>query len=83
MVTDPEIGLALASWLKAKRLEKNATKRALATALNCHHSIVGKIETGERRLEVGEYVQICRSLQIDPTEGIRYIYSATSGLTSK
>lgn len=47
--------------------------RDLGAKLKIHHSWVGKIEQGERRLDIVEYLRICRALGIDPHKGIDQI----------
>jgi hypothetical protein len=42
--------------------------KELGLLLNVHHSIVGKIELGERRLDVIEWIQYCEALNADPFE---------------
>ena len=49
--------------------------RVLAQKLGIHHSIVGKIEQGERKLDIVEYVEYCEVMDIDPIEGIELIRS--------
>lgn len=44
--------------------------RELAERLDVPHSWVGKIETGERRLDICEYVRLCAALKCDFKEGI-------------
>jgi transcriptional regulator with XRE-family HTH domain len=56
----------LAAWLIEQRKKAELTQRELALLLNVHHSIVGKIETGERRLNVVEFVEYCLKLDADP-----------------
>jgi len=34
---------------------------------------VGKIEQGERRLDLVEYLRVCNALQIDPNEGLALV----------
>ena len=58
------------SWLRAKREEKGLTMRDLAEVLDVPHSWVGKVELGERRLDLIEYLRYCAALGIDPHEGI-------------
>lgn len=48
------------------RREAGLTQRELAERLKRPHSYVSKIETGERRLDVGEFVEIARALRVDP-----------------
>lgn len=63
----------LSQWLIKKRKEKNLSIRKLALLLNWPSSILGKIETGDRRLDVIEFLEICDALDINPKEGIDFI----------
>lgn len=64
----------LRRWLKEERLkQKGLSIRKLAEALDIHHSIVGKIEQGERKLDVIEFVEYCDVLGVDPKKGIELI----------
>ncbi len=66
-------------WLKSERHKQSGlTIRVLAEKLGIHHSIVGKIEQGERKLDIVEYVEYCEAMNIDPLEGIRLITSKAS-----
>ena len=60
----------LTSWLKERRIESGLTIRQLAAKLGWASSIVGKIEQGERRLDVIEYMVYCRALNVSPLDGI-------------
>ena len=62
--------LKLIKWLKASREEANLTMRDLAQKLDVSHSWVGKIEQGERRLDIREYVLLCKALKIDSCKGL-------------
>jgi transcriptional regulator with XRE-family HTH domain len=42
------------------------TQRELATELNRPHSFVGRIEAGERRVDIIEFIEIARILRTDP-----------------
>ena len=44
--------------------------RDVGEKLRLPHTWVGKIETGERRLDVAEFVRLCRALQADPHDGV-------------
>ncbi|TVO73029.1 helix-turn-helix domain-containing protein [Sedimenticola selenatireducens] len=68
-ITSPEYKVLLA-WLRKSREAHGLSMRDLALRIDEPHSFIGKIETGERRLDVAEYVEYCRALQVDPFEGI-------------
>ena len=62
--------LVLLRWLKDARESRGLTIRELGELIKKPSSFVTKTELGERRLDIYEYVQYCRALQIDPREGI-------------
>lgn len=49
--------------------------RELAVRLNKPHSYIHKIEQGDRRLDVVEYVWYCNALGANPAEGLCVIAS--------
>ena len=51
-----------------KRKELNLTQRDLAKKLNVTHSVVGKIETGDRRLDIVEFYEYANALDMVATE---------------
>lgn len=61
---------SMRAWLVKMRHERNLTQRDLGKLLNVSHSWVGKIETGERRLDIVEYIRVCIALNIDPHVGL-------------
>ena len=63
-------GGALREWLKQRRLDAEVTMRELGDELGVSFQTIHKIESGERRLDVVEYVTYCEVLGIDPCEGI-------------
>lgn len=67
--------LKLIAWLKQQRSEQGLTMRDLAERLEVPHSFVGKVEQGERRLDVVEYIQYCEALNVSPLSGIKHITS--------
>jgi len=67
----------LIAWLKEQRQLAGLTQRELARLLEVHHSIVGKIETGERRLDLIEFIAYCEALEAEPYLVIDLIRSST------
>ncbi len=63
----------LITWLKEQRLSQGLSMRQLAEKLDCPHSFIGKVEQGERRLDVIEFVEYCENLHIDPADGLKLI----------
>jgi transcriptional regulator with XRE-family HTH domain len=57
---------ALVGKLIDARREQGLSQEALAKELNRHQQFVSRYETGERRLDVVEFVDIARTLQCDP-----------------
>jgi transcriptional regulator with XRE-family HTH domain len=55
-------------WLINKRKEAGLTQRQLAERLEVVHSLIGKVEKGERRLDVIEFITYCKALNADPNE---------------
>lgn len=68
----------LRDWLRLKKDEQEISIRELADKLNWSKAIVGKILTGDRRLDVVEYVAVCEALDSDVHEGIDVISSSHS-----
>lgn len=63
----------LRKWLVEMRHEKQLTQRELAKILGIPYSWISKVELGERRLDIVEYVRLCRALDIDPHQGLNCI----------
>jgi transcriptional regulator with XRE-family HTH domain len=61
--------------LIAKRHEKGLSIRALAEKLQLTHTIVGKIEHGDRKIDFIEFIEYCSALDVDPHEGVDLILS--------
>ncbi len=59
--------------LISKRQSLNLSQKGLADKLGVHHSMIGKIEIGDRRLEVLEFINYCQALEINPCEIIKLI----------
>ena len=54
--------------LVAAREKAGMTQRELAARLRRPHSFVGRMEAGERRVDVVEFIEIARVLGADPKE---------------
>lgn len=57
---------ALCALLAEARAEAGLTQRDLALRLKRPHSYVAKIEGGERRIDVLEFIEVARALRLDP-----------------
>jgi transcriptional regulator with XRE-family HTH domain len=60
----------LLDLLKAARLNQGFTVRQLALIIDEPFQFISKIETGQRKLGIHEYVQYCEALNLDPSEGL-------------
>jgi ribosome-binding protein aMBF1 (putative translation factor) len=56
----------LITLLVSTRNQAGLSQRDLAARLKRPHSFVGRIEAGERRVDVVEFIEIARVLDIDP-----------------
>ena len=54
--------------LQAKRVDVSLTQVELSKRLGRPQSYVSKYETGERRLDVIEFLDVMRALRVDPVE---------------
>lgn len=57
----------LIAAIRSARRQAGVTQQQLADRLGRPQSFVAKIEGYERRLDVVEFLQICRALEADPT----------------
>ncbi|MDR0775953.1 MAG: helix-turn-helix transcriptional regulator [Azonexus sp.] len=80
-INTPEMA-ALLSWLKSAREKQALTMRDLSTRLDKPHSYVQKVEQGERRLDVVEFVWYCEALGINPLQGIKLLAAKKGPLCS-
>jgi transcriptional regulator with XRE-family HTH domain len=64
---------ALITVLAAARHEAGLTQRDLATLLHRAHSFVGKIESGERQLNVLEFCEYANALGISAPDLLRRV----------
>lgn len=73
----------LRALLVEMRRAAGLTQRGLARRLGREHSFVARIEQGERRLDVVEFLWLCQACHADPTrvmlDLVRRIYERPSG----
>jgi transcriptional regulator with XRE-family HTH domain len=67
---------ALVLWLRAQRRACGMTMRDLAVMLDVPHSFIGKVETRERRIDLIEFIAICRALSVSPHDGLEVALAA-------
>jgi len=57
---------ALAAAVVELRKRAGLTQRQLADAVGREQSFIGRIETGQRRVDLIEWITICRACDLDP-----------------
>ena len=70
--------IALRNWLKNQRKAQKITMRTLAERMERPHSFVQRVEEGDRRLDLVEYVWYCSALGINPQTGLDLVIKGTS-----
>lgn len=63
----------LSNWLSEQRKSKGLTMRNVAEIIGKPHSYIGKVERGERKIDVVEYVWYCKLVGLNPIDGINII----------
>ena len=66
--------------LKQARLEAGLTQDELAANIGVTQSVVSKMETGERRLDLIEVLAICDAMQISQQDLLLSVIDGISGL---
>jgi len=61
----------LRSELKKARLEGGILQQDLARTLKKPQSYISKVESGERSLDVIEYVNYCNGLSLEPSKWLK------------
>lgn len=67
---------ALMAVLVSVRTSAGLTQRELARRLGRAHSFVGKIESGERQLNVLEFIEVANALGVKPSELLKRVEEA-------
>jgi transcriptional regulator with XRE-family HTH domain len=66
LVSSPSYKTAIGALVEARR-EAGQTQREVAAALKKPASFIAKIETGERRLDIVEFIALARVFGLDPS----------------
>jgi len=69
-----KIHASLRDVLISARKDLGWTQRDLAEKLGVSHSIIGKIETGDRRLDVIEFYEYTKALGLVPSETLFLLF---------
>lgn len=78
-----ERGRLLASMVREARESRGITMRQLAAQLNRPHTVIAKIESGDRRVDLVELEAICDALGVSLVEFVRrYRQSGPAGSPS-
>ncbi len=64
---------ALIALLIEKREAASLTQAALAKRLGEHQSLVARIESGQRRIILVEFLKLAEALEFDPAQALREI----------
>ncbi len=65
--------VATRNFLRDKKKKAGLSNRSFAKKLNVAYSMISKVETGDRRLDVVEACKYCKKLNADPHELIDLI----------
>ena len=66
---------ALRKFIKEKREKADLTQHELARLIRRSQSYVATIETGQRRIDVVELVELAAALDFDPQAALRLVKS--------
>jgi len=69
--------------LRSHRKAKGITQEELANRLRNRQTFVSKVERGERRIDVAEFVEIARAMDGDPVALLRDLLKTFDSGTSK
>jgi transcriptional regulator with XRE-family HTH domain len=71
--------LSMMTVLRQERTRRNLTQTELAERLHRAQSYVAKVETGERRLDMVEFVEYARAIGVKPAHLLALILEGEHG----
>ena len=69
--------VALCQALVDARIKAGLGQAELATKLRCHKSLIARLESGQRRVDVVELVVLARAIGFDPFKVLAIVEAAT------
>ena len=69
--------VALCQALVDARVKAGLGQKDLADRLRCHQSLIARLESGQRRVDVVELVVLARGIGFDPFEVLAIVEAAT------
>ena len=69
--------VALCQALVDAHVKAGLGQKNLADRLRCHQSLIARLESGERRVDVVELVVLARAIGFDPFEVLAIVEAAT------
>lgn len=69
--------VALCEALTSARQAAGLTQASLAQRLHCHQSLIARIESGERRIDVVELVVLARAIGVSPASIMEQVEART------
>ena len=64
----------LVDFIVSQREAVGLTQTQLAEKLGEYQSFVARLESGQRRIDVVEFLELARMLKFDPIEALRKLY---------
>ncbi len=64
---------AVIDWIKSERQKSGQSMRAIAIQLGVPHTWIAKVESCDRRLDLLEYVRVCKALGLPATQGLTMV----------
>jgi transcriptional regulator with XRE-family HTH domain len=73
MTIETEYHKGLVELLVTERKKAGMTQEGLAKSLKQHQSWVSRLESGERRVDVAEFITLARAIGFNPVTALRKV----------